>query len=261
MRTHTANRNTPSRSEAAFVGVEPKIFQPRSTPPGRRGHRSFVPSTETLPRPQSEPTELLADIDGVPVLVRLLVADMPLGAQAHFGSGDTDLHSLLSATVEKVIERIDGSSPRSDDSSKQVLATIEIIPSKELLARLPVPSNDTVLRVGPLELDLLDRTAKRADRQIDLRPREFRLLKYMMQRSDQLLTREILLKEVWNYKFVPETNLVDVHMGRLRHKIDGLNEPPLIRSVRGSGFVLGGTPFFTKLDDAICHARRNPPAG
>jgi DNA-binding response OmpR family regulator len=102
--------------------------------------------------------------------------------------------------------------------------------------------NETVLCVGPLELDLIDRTAKRGDRPIDLRPREFHLLKYMMQRSDQLLTRATLLKEVWRYKFVPETNLIDVHMGRLRRKVDGSNEAPMIRTVRGAGYVLAGEP-------------------
>jgi DNA-binding response OmpR family regulator len=101
---------------------------------------------------------------------------------------------------------------------------------------------ETVLRVGSLELDLIDRTAKRGKRTIDLRPREFQLLKYMMQRSDQLLTRATLFKEVWQYKFVPETNLVDVHMGRLRRKVDGSNEAPMIRNVRGAGFVLSATP-------------------
>jgi DNA-binding response OmpR family regulator len=84
---------------------------------------------------------------------------------------------------------------------------------------------------------------KRDDRRIDLRPREFRLLKYMMQRSDRLLTRATLLKDVWNYKFVPETNLVDVHMGRLRRKVDGPNEPHVIRNVRGVGFILSATPL------------------
>jgi len=103
--------------------------------------------------------------------------------------------------------------------------------------------NETVLRVGPLELDLIDRTAKRGDRPIDLRPREFHLLKYMMQRIDQLLTRATLFKDVWHYKFVPETNLVDVHMGRLRRKVDGANEAPMIRNVRGAGFVLSAIPL------------------
>jgi two-component system OmpR family response regulator len=101
---------------------------------------------------------------------------------------------------------------------------------------------ETVLRVGPLELDLIDRTAKHGDRPIHLRPREFQLLKYMMQRSDQLLTRAMLLEEVWNYKFVPATNLVDVHMGRLRHKVDGPGEVQMIHNVRGAGFILRTGP-------------------
>jgi len=69
-------------------------------------------------------------------------------------------------------------------------------------------------------------------------PREFRLLEYMMRRKDQMLTRAMLLEEVWNYKFVPQTNLVDVHMGRLRHKVDEPKELPMITNVRGVGFIL-----------------------
>jgi two-component system OmpR family response regulator len=95
-----------------------------------------------------------------------------------------------------------------------------------------------MLRVGPLELDLLARTAKRGDRAIDLLPREFRLLEYMMRRKDQLLTRAMLFEEVWNYKFVPQSNLVDVHMGRLRRKVDRAEEQPMIHNIRGEGFVL-----------------------
>jgi len=95
------------------------------------------------------------------------------------------------------------------------------------------------LCVGPLELDLIERSAKRGDRSIDLLPREFYLLEYMMRHRDQILTRAKLLKEVWNYKFVPQSNnLVDVHMGRLRRKVDGPDEPPMIHNVRGAGFVL-----------------------
>jgi DNA-binding winged helix-turn-helix (wHTH) protein len=115
--------------------------------------------------------------------------------------------------------------------------------SGEPLARLLVALNETVSRVGPLELDLIDRTAKRGDRHIDLRPREFQLLKYMMQRSDKLLTRAALLKEVWHYNSVPKTNLVDVQMGLLRRKVDGANQPPMIRNIRGVGFVLDTTPL------------------
>ena len=96
----------------------------------------------------------------------------------------------------------------------------------------------TVLQVGPLELDLIERTAERAGRTIDLLPKEFWLLRYMMQHSDHLLTRRTLLEEVWHYRFMPKTNLVDVHMGRLRHKVNGPNETPMIHSIRGAGFIL-----------------------
>jgi two-component system OmpR family response regulator len=115
---------------------------------------------------------------------------------------------------------------------------VELIARIEAL-RVPAASRETKLWVGPLELDLIERTAKRNDRSIDLLPREFRLLEYMMRRKGQVFTREMLLREVWKYNFVPETNLVDVHMGRLRRKIDGPNEPPMILTVRGKGFFFG----------------------
>ena len=114
---------------------------------------------------------------------------------------------------------------------------VELIARIEAL-RLSADTRGTKLRVGPLELDLIERTARRGDRSIDLRPREFRLLEYMMRHQDQILTRAMLLKEVWNYKFVPESNLVDVYKGRLRRKVDAPHEPPMIYNVRGVGFVL-----------------------
>ena len=114
----------------------------------------------------------------------------------------------------------------------------ELISRIEAL-RIPAATRETKLWVGPLELDLIERSAKRGDRAIDLLPREFRLLEYMMRRNGRLLSREMLLREAWKYKFVPETNLVDVHMGRLRRKIDGPYESPMIRNVRGKGFIFG----------------------
>ena len=197
----------------------------------------------TPPALQNEMAEFLADIDGIPVVVRFLVNDMSAKLQSDFASTGADIHSLLSSTLEKVVERMRGSPLRRDDPSKQPLAIVELISGGVPSAQLPASLTDTVLRVGPLELDLIDRTVKRDDREIDLRPREFRLLKYMMQRSGKLLTRATLLKDVWNYKFVPETNLVDVHMGKLRRKVDASNEPPMIRNVRGVGFVLSPASF------------------
>lgn len=117
-------------------------------------------------------------------------------------------------------------------------AVLKLMAQIEALLRQPAQSRDAVLRVGPLELDLIGRTAKRADRPIDLRPCEFRLLEYMMRHKEQILTRAMLLQEVWNYKFVPRTNLVDVHMGRLRRKVDGPQDLPMLYSVRGVGFIL-----------------------
>jgi DNA-binding response OmpR family regulator len=187
--------------------------------------------------------ELLADIDGLPILLRFSVHDVSAEMRSELVSRHIDLHSLLSSTLEKMVDRMRGSPLRFDDSAKRPLAIAEMISGGDQLVRQSAPLKETVLRVGALELDLIDRTARRGERQIDLRPREFRLLKYMMQRSDKLLTREILLKEVWHYKFVPETNLVDVHMGRLRRKVDGSNEARMIRNVRGAGFVLSTTPL------------------
>jgi DNA-binding response OmpR family regulator len=249
MRTHSSSRHTPDRTDPVFVGADSRTAEPRfasihllssSTRAGQ--HPSLVRSTWAPPTLRKEMAELLTDIDGLPVLVRFLIKDISAEMRSDFVSRGVDIHSLLSSTLEKIVNRMRGSSQRSDDPSKQPIAMVELASSGEPLVRLPAPPNETVLRAGPLELDLLDRTAKRGDRQIDLRPREFRLLKYMMQRSDELLTRATLLKEVWRYKFVPETNLVDVHMGRLRRKVDQPNEAPMIRNVRGVGFVLSVTP-------------------
>jgi DNA-binding winged helix-turn-helix (wHTH) protein len=195
---------------------------------------------------RNEMAELVTEIDGLPILVRVLVKDRPAGTQSSDGdviSEDADMRSLLSSALGKMVDRMDGSFLRSDDPSKQPLAIVELISGAEPLVPPRAQPNETVLRVGSLELDLIDRTAKRGDRPIDLRPREFQLLKYMMQRSDELLTKATLFKDVWHYNFDPETNLIDVHMGRLRRKVDGSNEAPMIRNVRGAGFVLSATPI------------------
>jgi two-component system OmpR family response regulator len=125
-----------------------------------------------------------------------------------------------------------------DDYLTKPFAILELVARIDALLRRPAKSVGTTLRVGPLELDLLARTAKRGERPIDLLPREFRLLEYMMRRKEQLLTRAMLFEEVWNYKFVPQSNLVDVHMGRLRRKVDRPDEPAMIHNVRGEGFII-----------------------
>jgi len=145
---------------------------------------------------------------------------------------------LVLSALGAVDDRVRGLRAGGDDYLTKPFATVELIARIEALLRRPAESRDTVLQVGELELDLIERTAKRGEREIDLLPREFRLLEYMMRRKEQMLTRTMLLEEVWNYKFVPQTNLVDVHMGRLRRKVDGPHETPMIHNVRGVGFIL-----------------------
>ena len=145
---------------------------------------------------------------------------------------------LVLSALGAVDDRVRGLRAGGDDYLTKPFALIELVARVEALLRRPAENRDTILRVGALELDLLSRTAKRGDRALELLPREFRLLEYMMRRKDQLLTRAMLFEEVWNYKFVPQSNLVDVHMGRLRRKVDMPDEQPMIHNVRGEGFIL-----------------------
>jgi two-component system OmpR family response regulator len=145
---------------------------------------------------------------------------------------------LVLSALGAVNDRVRGLRMGGDDYLTKPFAVVELVARIEALLRRPAETRETILQVGQLELDLIERTANRGERAIDLLPREFRLLEYMMRRSDQLLTRAMLLEEVWNYKFVPTTNLVDVHMGRLRHKVDWPGETTMIHNVRGAGFIL-----------------------
>jgi two-component system, OmpR family, response regulator len=145
---------------------------------------------------------------------------------------------LVLSALSAVDDRVRGLRAGGDDYLTKPFAAMELIARIEALLRRPAERRATMLQVGSLKLDLIARTAKRGDRVIELLPREFRLLEYMMRRKDQMVTRAMLLEEVWNYKFIPHTNLVDVHMGRLRHKVDLANEPPMIHSIRGVGFIL-----------------------
>ncbi|KTS37261.1 transcriptional regulator, partial [Methylobacterium indicum] len=108
----------------------------------------------------------------------------------------------------------------------------------EALLRRPADTRETLLRVGDLEIDLIAGTGRRGGRDLDLLPRELKLLEYLMRRPGQVITRALLFEEVWNYRFTPKSNLIDVHLGRLRRKLEAEGEAPLIHSVRGIGFAL-----------------------
>ena len=145
---------------------------------------------------------------------------------------------LVLSALSAVDERIRGLKAGGDDYLTNPFALAELAARVEALLRRPVETRETTLKVGPLTLDLIDRCAWRGTREIALLPREFKLLEYLMRRPDQLVTRDMLFEDVWHYRFIPPTNLVDVHMGRLRRKIDEPEELPLLHSVRAMGFVL-----------------------
>jgi DNA-binding winged helix-turn-helix (wHTH) protein len=208
-------------------------------PAAAKFHSSSAHWKYSYPSERRDVAELKIHIEGLPIELRFSLDEV--SAKTLLGAITRD-GNLLSGALRKIADQIRGSTRRGTSSPSGPAPTIvEMTPKEDAITIRP--ASQTVLRVGRLELDLLDRTAKRGDRKIDLRPREFRLLRYMMERSGKLLTRAKLLQEVWNYKFVPQTNLVDVHMGRLRRKVDGPNEPAIIRSVRGAGFVLNADPL------------------
>lgn len=146
--------------------------------------------------------------------------------------------ALVLSALDGVDERVRGLRAGGDDYLGKPFALAELAARVEALLRRPANGSETLLRVGPLELDLVARTARRGERVLDLLPREFRLLEYMMRRVGQTVTRTMLFEDVWNYRFTPRSNLVDVHMGRLRRKLDGPLEVELMSNVRGIGFML-----------------------
>jgi two-component system, OmpR family, response regulator len=112
----------------------------------------------------------------------------------------------------------------------------------EALARDPAGLRAATLRAGDLEMDLIERTVRRGGCAISLTPRAFTVLEYFMRRPGRIVTRAMLLKDVWNYRFVPETNAVDVLIGTLRRRLDSVGGGPLIVNVRGAGFRLDAAP-------------------
>lgn len=146
---------------------------------------------------------------------------------------------LMISALSDVDERVDGLRAGGDDylvkpfASEEMAARVEV-----LLRRRNWPERQTTLRVADLELDLVARQAKRGAMVLDLLPTEFRLLEYMMRNSGQILTRTMLFESVWGYHFDPGTNIIDVHIGRLRRKVDVPGLSPLIHTVRGSGYMI-----------------------
>jgi two-component system OmpR family response regulator len=145
---------------------------------------------------------------------------------------------IILSALNAVDDRVRGLRAGGDDYLAKPFAPEELAARIEALLRRVPSSRATSLRVGPLTLDLIERRAWRTEREIELLPREFKLLEYFMRRPGQIITRTMLLEDVWQYRFVPETRLVDVHMSKLRRKVDGAGDPPMLLSIRSAGFML-----------------------
>ena len=152
--------------------------------------------------------------------------------------GDQTPVLFLSALGE-ITDRVTGLKAGGDDYLVKPYAFAELIARVEALARRrETGSVQTVLKVGDLEMDLLGREVRRAGQEIDLQPREFQLLEFLMRNAGQSVTRTMLLEKVWEYHFDPQTNVIDVHISRLRAKIDKGFERPMLQTVRGAGYRL-----------------------
>jgi two-component system OmpR family response regulator len=149
--------------------------------------------------------------------------------------------ALILSSLGEVEQRVEGLRGGADDYLTKPFAFVELIARLEGLLRRRSSSADTTtrLQVADLELDLLKRSVKRGGESLDLQPREFRLLEYLMRHAEQVVTRTMLLEAVWDYHFDPQTNVIDVHVSRLRQKIDRDRGPPLLHTVRGAGYLLG----------------------
>jgi DNA-binding response OmpR family regulator len=148
---------------------------------------------------------------------------------------------LVMSALSNVDQRIEGLRAGGDDyltkpfSPEEMSARVEV-----LMRRRPRGGKEeTVLRVGPLEFDLVRRCVTYRGHEVSLQPTELRLLEFMMRHAGQVLTRTMIFEAVWGCRFDPGTNLIDVHVGRLRRKIDASDERPVIRTIRGSGYLLG----------------------
>lgn len=171
---------------------------------------------------------MLPGVDGLTILRTLRASDNRTPAIILSALGDAE-------------EKVKGLKAGADDYLGKPFAFAELLARLEVVTRRSGAEGGgpvTELKVADLEVNLLSREVRRAGQLVDLQPREFRLLEYLMRHHDQVVTRTMLLENVWDYHFDPQTNIIDVHISRLRSKIDKGFERPLIHTVRGVGYRL-----------------------
>jgi len=169
---------------------------------------------------------MLPGIDGIAIIRRLR-------------EGGVTTPALIISALGEVDDRVRGLRAGGDDYLVKPFAFAELLARVEALARRSAAVvKDTVLRVGDLKLDLVSRTVSRGGRDIDLLPREFQVLEYLVRNEGHVVPRAMLLQHVWDLHFDPTTNIIDVYVGRVRRKIDGQQAYPLIHTIRGIGFCI-----------------------
>jgi len=172
---------------------------------------------------------MLPSLDGLSIVTALRKAGV-------------DIPVLMISALSDVDERVRGLRAGGDDYLTKPFASNEMAARLEvLLRRRHRPLQITRLQIGDLEMDLIQRSVYRNGCKVELKTIEFRLLEFMMRNSDQILTRTMIFEAVWNYHFDPHTNLIEVHIARLRKKIDGSDLPPLIHTIRGAGYRFGNS--------------------
>ena len=172
--------------------------------------------------------QMLPSLDGLTIIKTLR------------GAGN-DVPVLILSALGEVDQRVNGLRSGGDDYLVKPFAFAELLARVEILEQRHKPQTDqavTQLSTGDLVMDLLNRKVTRAGQEIELQTREFRLLEYLLKHKGQVITRTMLLEHVWDYHFDPQTNVIDVHISRLRGKIDKQFDRQLIRTVRGSGYII-----------------------
>lgn len=217
----------PSTAEYIAKGLNEEGFSVDRAPNGRDGF--FLASDQSYDAVILD--RMLPGMDGMAVLAALRAAEIetPVILLSALGSPD---------------DRIAGLHAGADDYLTKPFAFAELLARVRLLVRkrgTAAPA-DTVLTCDDLRMDLLSRKVTRGGCAIELQPREFRLLEHLLRHAEQVITRTMLLESVWDYHFDPGTNVIDVHVSRLRRKIDVDGARPLLHTVRGAGYRLGKEP-------------------
>lgn len=174
---------------------------------------------------------------GVLIIDRMVPAIDGLSVVKAVRAAGVDTPAIFLTAMDGVDDRVEGLEAGGDDYLVKPFAMTELLARVAALGRRPPLGDDlTVLRVADLELDLLKRSAIRAGQRIELQAQEFKLLEYLMQHAGEIVTRTMLLENVWSFHFDPRTNVIESHMSRLRSKVDRGFESELIHTVRGSGY-------------------------